>query len=286
MRRLFSAAVVLWMAASAVVGQARAAAESPAPAAAELTRLLNEFLAGASRSDAAVHERFWADDLVYTRSAGRRIGKADILKDVRSAPKGKPGDPTTAYSAEDVRIQQYAQTAIVAFRLVGTTKNGARTDVSHFLNTGTFVERSGKWQAVAWQSTRMARPEEDVKRDVAAAQAAFDQALLTADVGGLEALLDAGFVWTQRNGDQVTRQQLLDQLKSGQLKYGQLATGSVTVSAHGDTAVVRAVTTRQRTAVPGASGTADAASFTAFLTVTYVNDGGGWKAVAMHSSRS
>ncbi|HEU0106862.1 MAG TPA: hypothetical protein VFT38_11870, partial [Vicinamibacteria bacterium] len=33
---------------------------------AELTRLLREFLAGASRNDAAAHERFWAEDLIYT----------------------------------------------------------------------------------------------------------------------------------------------------------------------------------------------------------------------------
>src|SRR4029079_6570191 len=54
---------------------------SSADDSAELTRLLREFLAGASRNDPAVHERFWADDLVYTGSSGRRIGKADILSD-------------------------------------------------------------------------------------------------------------------------------------------------------------------------------------------------------------
>ena len=54
--------------------------------AAGLTRLLNEFLAGASRGDAAIHERFWADDLIYTRSAGRRVNKSDVMRDVRSAP--------------------------------------------------------------------------------------------------------------------------------------------------------------------------------------------------------
>jgi hypothetical protein len=41
-----------------------------APDAAELTRLLDEFLAGASRNDAAVHDRFWGEPLVYTGSAG------------------------------------------------------------------------------------------------------------------------------------------------------------------------------------------------------------------------
>ena len=55
-----------------------------APDAAKLTKLLKDFLAGAGRNDAAMHERFWADDLIYTASAGRRIGKPDILRDVKA----------------------------------------------------------------------------------------------------------------------------------------------------------------------------------------------------------
>src|SRR4029079_16678816 len=83
-----------------------------APDAAELTRLLNDFLAGASRGDATIHERFWADDLIYTRSAGRRVNKDEVMHDVRSAPAPKPTDPKTVYTAEDIRIQQYGDTAV------------------------------------------------------------------------------------------------------------------------------------------------------------------------------
>lgn len=135
-----------------------------APDAAELTRLLKEFLAGAGRNDAAMHDRFWAEDLIYTGSAGRRRGKADILRDVRAAPAPKPGDPTTTYTAEDIRIQQYGTTAIVAFRLVGTTAQGGKTEVANYLNTGTFLKRNGKWQVVSWQATRMPRPEEETRK--------------------------------------------------------------------------------------------------------------------------
>jgi hypothetical protein len=56
-------------------------AQTP-PAAAELTKLLKEFLAGASRNDAAMHDRFWAEELIYTSSSGRRMGKADILREL------------------------------------------------------------------------------------------------------------------------------------------------------------------------------------------------------------
>jgi hypothetical protein len=130
-----------------------------APDAAELTKLLKDFLAGASRNDAAMHDRFWANDLIYTSSAGRRMSKADIMRAQRFAAPRKPGDPATVYTAEDIRIQQYGDTAIVAFRLIGTTERAGATETINYLNTGTFLKRNGKWQAVAWQSTKMARPE-------------------------------------------------------------------------------------------------------------------------------
>lgn len=127
-----------------------------APDAAELTALLKSFLDGASRNDAAMHDRFWADDLIYTTSSGRRKGKADIMRDLRSAPAPKPGESATVFTAEDIRIQQYGTTAIVAFRLVGASKKEGKTEVANFLNTGTFLKRNGRWQVVSWQATKMA----------------------------------------------------------------------------------------------------------------------------------
>jgi ketosteroid isomerase-like protein len=128
-------------------------AETSAPDAAELTKLLQDFLAGAGRNEAAMHERFWADDLIYTASAGRRLGKADILREVREEGPPKPGDEAVVYTAEEIRIQQYGDTAIVAFRLVATTEKVGAKKVTRYLNTGTFLKRNGKWQAVSWQAT-------------------------------------------------------------------------------------------------------------------------------------
>ncbi len=261
---------------------AAAFAQTTAPDAAELTRLLEEFLAGAGRNDAAVHERFWAEDLIYTGSSGRRVGKADIMRDVRSAPAPKAADPQTVYTAEDVRIQQYGDTAVVAFRLVGTTVRGGATEVSKFLNTGTFLKRQGKWQAVSWQATKLPRAEEEAKREVAAADAAINQAMLAGDVKRLESLLDETFVRTFRDGTRQTRREALEEVASGRLKFTKLETTDVTVDLYGDAAVVRGKSLRQRSAVPG--GKADEAPFGLFYTTTFINRGGAWKAVAMHAS--
>jgi ketosteroid isomerase-like protein len=104
-----------------------------------------------------MHDRFWAEELVYTSALGRRKGKADIMRELRAEPAAtpKPEEGTTVYTAEEIRIQQYGETAIVAFRLVATTdKAGAKT-VANYLNTGTFLKRNGKWQVVGWQATAM-----------------------------------------------------------------------------------------------------------------------------------
>ena len=153
MRRLPFALVMLMAFAVAALSQT-------APDAAKLTALLNEFLVGAGRNDAAVHDRFWADDLIYTRSAGVRTNKDEIMKGLRTATAPKPGDPVSTYTAEDIQIHQYGDTAVVAFRLViNTTKSDGTKTTGNNLNTGTFVKRKGLWQAVAWQSTVVPKPD-------------------------------------------------------------------------------------------------------------------------------
>jgi len=145
LRRITALIVTLFLSASAAAQQNAADAD-------ELRRLLTYFLDGASRNDIAVHERFWGDELVYTRSAGVRTDKAEILADLRKG--SDPSEPPTTYAAEDIRIQQFGDTAIVAFRLVGKV-GGDRPETLNFLNTGTFLKRKGEWRAIAWQATRM-----------------------------------------------------------------------------------------------------------------------------------
>jgi ketosteroid isomerase-like protein len=146
MKRIILSAVLLFSIASGLQA-------ATAPDAAELTKLLKDFLAGAGRNDAALHERFWGDDLIYTSALGRRKGKADIMREVREEGLPKAGDETAVYTAEEIRIQQYGDTAIVAFRLVATTEKAGAKTVANYFNTGTFLKRNGKWQAVGWQAT-------------------------------------------------------------------------------------------------------------------------------------
>jgi len=144
------------------------ASSTAAPAANELTQLLREFLAGAASNDRALFDRFFADDAIYTRSAGVTISKADIMKSLSAPATGSQEAATAAqraqfssYDGDDVTIHQYGDTAIVNFRLIAKPAGGGAPN--YFRNTGTFLRRNGKWQVIAWQSTKAAEASAQAK---------------------------------------------------------------------------------------------------------------------------
>jgi ketosteroid isomerase-like protein len=120
----------------------------------EVTALLNEFIAGAGSGDRRIFEKFFADDVIYTRASGVVITKASILEGLGKAASVSEGK--SAYSAEDITVHEYGDTAIVAFRLVGRTEHAdGKVETAFYRNTGTFLRRNGRWQAVAWQATKI-----------------------------------------------------------------------------------------------------------------------------------
>ena len=129
-----------------------AGAQETKPAARELTKLLNEFLDAAGRGDRAVFDRFFADDVIYTRSAGVTVDKAEIMKNIdrREDAGGK-----NTFSADQVTIHDYGTTAVVNFRLNARTEKDGKSETAYYRNTATFLKRNGKWQVVAWQATKV-----------------------------------------------------------------------------------------------------------------------------------
>jgi len=63
----------LFLIALVLVCSGAAFAQTTAPDGAELTKLLNEFLAGASRNDAQIHDAFWADEAEMELPARRPV---------------------------------------------------------------------------------------------------------------------------------------------------------------------------------------------------------------------
>jgi uncharacterized protein (TIGR02246 family) len=119
----------------------------------QVTKMLRDFLAAVPRGDRQVFDSFFADNVIYTRSAGVTVNKAEIMKniDVRAA-----SEPSATYEADDITVHPYGDNlAIVNFRLVMHTTKDGKQETARLRNTGTFLKRNGKWQVVAWQSTRV-----------------------------------------------------------------------------------------------------------------------------------
>lgn len=135
---------------------ARAHAQSAPPAqqesVAQITALLRDFLAAVPRSDPKVFDAFFADDVLYTRSAGVTVRKADIMKNL-GAPA--PGEPAATYDADDITIHPYGEMAVLNFRLIQRTEKDGKPVFAYFRNTATFLRRDNRWQVVSWQATRV-----------------------------------------------------------------------------------------------------------------------------------
>lgn len=117
----------------------------------ELASLVEDFLANTHLAE--THEKFWANDLVYTSSNGTRFGKGEILSGFDEDPGVASDWPT--YSAEDMAVRIHGDTGVVTFKLVGTPPADSEESVSYYFNTGTFLRRHGVWQAIAWQATKI-----------------------------------------------------------------------------------------------------------------------------------
>lgn len=123
----------------------------------DLTTLLANFLATSDKE--ATHGSFWAEDLIYTSSDGLRFGKAEIMAGFEGSDadsESAEDRPPIVYSGEEVDIRVFGDTAIVAFKLVGTpTDKAVDGDVLYYFNTGTFLKRDGLWKVIAWQATKI-----------------------------------------------------------------------------------------------------------------------------------
>jgi ketosteroid isomerase-like protein len=105
------------------------------------------------KNDAAALERILAPEFVSTDSDGRLTTRAEGFA------RRKSGEVKfTAFTQDDYKVQVIGDTAIVTGR---STIKGVR-DGKELSGqerwTDVFVRRSGRWQAVATHSSRIARP--------------------------------------------------------------------------------------------------------------------------------
>jgi ketosteroid isomerase-like protein len=161
--------------------------------------------------------------------------------------------------------------AALTFRLVETDPDGA---VTNFRNSGTFLRRNGKWQAVTWQATRVPAATPDAKADqaaVAALDTQYQAAVKANDAATMDRILADDFVLVTGKGSSFTKADLLKAAQAREYTYEHQEDSNQTVRVWGDTAVVTALLW-----LKGMHGS-DPFDYKLWFSDTYVRTPNGWR---------
>ena len=104
-------------------------------------------------ADYAALDRLLADDLTYTHSTAKLDTKATYLEPLVSG--------RTRYQSlepSDVQVRVYGTTGVVTGILRSVALVAGKESRTNMRFTNVWVRRDGRWQMVAWQSTRLPEP--------------------------------------------------------------------------------------------------------------------------------
>jgi ketosteroid isomerase-like protein len=103
-----------------------------------------------TEADLPALERVLSDDLIYTHTSGWRQTKAEFLASVRSGEL-----LYHSFASDGLRIRVFGSTVLVTGHAAAKVRaKGQEMDVS-LLYLEAYVKQGGRWQLVAWQSTRL-----------------------------------------------------------------------------------------------------------------------------------
>ena len=103
-----------------------------------------------AQKDVATLNALLADDLVYTHSTARLDTKQSLIGNMEAG--------TTVYTAvepSDVKAQDLGDTVVLTGSCRISVMSGGRPNSFGVRFTDVYANKGGRWQMVAWQSTRL-----------------------------------------------------------------------------------------------------------------------------------
>jgi ketosteroid isomerase-like protein len=117
----------------------------------EIRELERQRFRAMERVDVATLNRILSDDLIYTHANGLQQTKAELI--------GVLGSGDFKYESitpGDIRIRIYNETAVVTGRASMKIRSGEGEQTFKLCYLDIYVKQDGRWQMVAWQSSRVA----------------------------------------------------------------------------------------------------------------------------------
>jgi ketosteroid isomerase-like protein len=100
--------------------------------------------------DTATLEPMLAEDLRYVHSDGKIESKAQFIETIRSGRLRY-----RAIAVQEIDVRTYDDLAVVVGLLTVDAQAGDQPVALKLRFTDVYVERDGRWQLVAWQSSRL-----------------------------------------------------------------------------------------------------------------------------------
>jgi ketosteroid isomerase-like protein len=103
-----------------------------------------------AQKDVATLNTLLADDLVYTHSSARLDTKQSLIGAMESG-----STVYTSVEPSDVKAQDLGDTVVLTGSCRISVMSGGRPNSFGVRFTDVYANKSGRWQMVAWQSTRL-----------------------------------------------------------------------------------------------------------------------------------
>jgi len=107
------------------------------------------------KGDLEALDKIFHEDLIVTSGNGTLRDKKGELADSKPAPDFK----TYFFNTEDVRIKIYGKTAVVTGHAKWRISYQGKDADNERRYTSVYVKQNGRWQMVALQVTRIAKPQ-------------------------------------------------------------------------------------------------------------------------------
>ncbi len=132
------------------------------PAVHEIQELESRFGRAVITGDRAFYDRVLAEDFTHTSHSGAFKTRAEFMAENKFDAKGDSKSGRTrydAYDVDDLAIRIYGDTAVVTGRTSPKGRTAQGQPISgHYRYLRVWVKRQGRWQAVAFEGTRIAQP--------------------------------------------------------------------------------------------------------------------------------
>ena len=117
-----------------------------------LMQLERDWSQASLKKDIDTLNKIMADDWVNIDFQGKAVTKAQTIANLKS---GLPA--TQAAGLGEMKVRVFGDSAIVTGSDTGKSGSKGKEVIEKYLWTDVFVRRNGRWQAVASQSTKVAR---------------------------------------------------------------------------------------------------------------------------------